>query len=79
MTRKKFCLSLHYGANSYLFFTNTEVIKFKAKDSETNAITLCLGNVSKDISVDNMNKTGFYGYFYVFSVHYDAIVVDDIY
>ena len=30
----KFCLSLHYdGANKYLF-NSTEIIKFKAKDSE---------------------------------------------
>ena len=34
VTRKKFCLSLHYNeANSYLFFNGTEIIKFKAKDS----------------------------------------------
>ena len=25
-----------------------------------------------------MKKTGFYGYVYDFSVHYDAIAVDDI-
>ena len=32
--RKKFCLSLHYnGANSYLFVNDTEIYKFKAKDS----------------------------------------------
>ena len=31
----KFCLSLHYNrANSYLFVNDTEIIKFKAKDSE---------------------------------------------
>ena len=31
----KFCLSLHYnGANSYLFVNGTEIITFKAKDSE---------------------------------------------
>ena len=30
----KFCLSVHYnGANSYLFVNSTEIIKFKAKDS----------------------------------------------
>ena len=30
----KFCLSLHYnGANSYLLVNGTEIIKFKAKDS----------------------------------------------
>ena len=35
-TKKKFCLSLHYNArNSYLFLNGTEIIKFKAKDSET--------------------------------------------
>ena len=48
VTRKKFCLSLHYnGANSYLFFNGTEIIKFKAKDSEIVAIPLCLENISK--------------------------------
>ena len=45
----KFCLSLHYnGANSYLFVNGTEIIKFKAKDSEIVATPLCLGNISKD-------------------------------
>ena len=49
----KICLSLHYnGANSYLFANGTEVIKFKAKDSEITAYPLCVGNISKDWSVD---------------------------
>ena len=53
----KFCLSLHYnGANSYLFVNGTEIIKFKAKDSEIRAYPLCLGNISKDWSKDNMKK-----------------------
>ena len=53
-TRKEFCLSLHYnGVNSYLFVNRTEIIKFKAKDSEMNPIPLCLGNTSKDFFVDN--------------------------
>ena len=30
------------------------------------------------LSVDNMKKTGFYGYFYDFNVDYDAIAIDDI-
>ena len=35
VTKKKFCLSLHYNeGNSYLFVNGTEIIKFKAKDSE---------------------------------------------
>ena len=79
VTKKKFCLSLHYnGANSYLFVNGTEIIKFKAKDSEIVASPLCLGNISKDWSVDNMKKTGFNGYVYDFSVDYDAIAVNDI-
>ena len=41
-----FCLRLHYnGANSYLFVNGTEIIKFKAKDSEIVATPLCLGNI----------------------------------
>ena len=57
VTKKKFCLSLHYnGANSYLFFNGTEIYKFKEKYSEIVATPLCLGNISKDRSTDNMNK-----------------------
>ena len=49
----KFCLSLHCnGADSYLFVNGTEIIKFKAKDSEITPYELCLGNISKDWSVD---------------------------
>ena len=74
MTKKKFWLSLHYnGANSYLFVNGTEIYKFKAKDSEIAATLLCLGNISKDWSVDNMKKTGFNSCVYGFSVDYDAI------
>ena len=79
VTNIKFCLSLHYnGANSYLFVNGTEIYKFKAKDSEIVATPLCLGNFSKDWSLDNMNKTKFNGYVYDFSVDCDATDVDDI-
>ena len=56
-TKTRFCLNLHYnGANSYLFFNGTKIIKFKAKDSEINAIPLCLGNISNNFSIDNIKK-----------------------
>ena len=78
-SRKKFCLSLHYnGANNHLFVNGAKIIKFKAKDSEIVATALCLGNISKDFSIDNMKKTGLNGYLYDFSVNYDAIAIDDI-
>ena len=32
-----------------------------AKDSKIIATPLCLGNISKDLSVDNMEKTGLNG------------------
>ena len=54
---KKSCLSLLYnGANSYLFVNGKEIHKFKAKDSEIVATPLCLENISKDCTVDNMKK-----------------------
>ena len=79
VTKKKFCLSLHYnGTNSYLFVNGMEIIKFKAKDSEIVLSPLCLGNVSKDWFIDDMKKTGFNGYVYDFSVDYNITDVDDI-
>ena len=76
---KKFCLSLHYSrADSYLFVNGTKIYKFKAKDSEIVATPLCLVNISKDWSVDNIKKPGFTGYVYDFSIDYDATDVDDI-
>ena len=57
LKQKKICLSLHdTGANSYLFVNGTEIHKFKVKYTEVVASPLCLGNISKDFSVDNMKK-----------------------
>ena len=59
VTKKKFCLSLHYnGASSYLFVNGTGIYKFKEKSSEIVPSSLCLGNISKDCSPDNMKKLG---------------------
>ena len=72
VTKKKFCLSLHYnGANSYLFVNGKEIVNFKAKGSEIVASPLCLGNISRDWSINNMKKTGLNGYVYEFSVNYN--------
>ena len=76
---KKFCLSLHYNKeNSYLFVNGTEIIKFKSKDLEVLPHLLCLGNISKDWSVDIIKKTGLRRYVSHFSVDYEGIAVDDI-
>ena len=79
VTKKKFCLSLHHnGGNSYLLVNGTEIYKSKAKDSEIAVTPLCLRNISKDWSIDNMKRTRFIGHVYDFSVDYDAITVNDI-
>ena len=70
---------LHYnGANSYLFVNGKEIVKFKAKDSDMAASPLCLGNISKDWSADNMKKTGLNGYVYEFNVDYRDVNKLDI-
>ena len=70
---------MHYnGANSYLFVNGTEIIEFKAKDSEILAYSLYLGNLSNDWLHDNMKKTGFNDYIYDFSTDYNTITVSDI-
>ena len=62
-------MSLHYnGANSYLFVKGSEIV----------ATPSCLGNISKDWSVDKMKDTGLNGYVYDSSVDYDAVAVDVI-
>ena len=54
---KRFVLSLHYnGSNSFLFVNATKVYQFKAKNSEIKDYALCLGNVSKDLKINNMKK-----------------------
>ena len=67
---KTFCLSLHYNGS--------KIHILKAKGSEIVVTPLCLGNISKDWSVDNMEETGVNGYVYDFSVDCDAIAFDDI-
>ena len=61
-----------------MFVNGTEIIKFKAKDSEMVPTPLCIGNIRKNFSENNTKKTGLNGYIYDFSVDYDAIAVDDI-
>ena len=55
---------------SKLFVNGKKIIKFKAKHSKTVASPLCLGNICKGWSTDNMTKTGINGYFYEFNVDY---------
>ena len=77
-SRKKYFKRAYNRASSYSSVNDVEIIKFKAKDSEIVATPLCLGNISKDFSVDNIEKIGLNGYVYDFSFDYDAITVNNI-
>ena len=53
----KLGLSFHYNeSNSYIFVNRFEIYKFKAKDFEIKPAPLCLGNISKNFSVDSINQ-----------------------
>ena len=80
-TGKKFVLSLHYNGNdSYLFVNGRQELKFKAKDDQIINKNLCLGNLSKEWSKSESEKTGLYGNIYDFVADYKPIVgVDPIY
>ena len=56
-SRKVFVLSLHCnGRNSFLFVNATKICQSKAQDSEIKPYPLCLGNISKDYTIDNMKE-----------------------
>ena len=70
---------MHYnGASSCLFANGKEIYKFTAKDSEIIPYELCLKNISKGWSVDDMKKTGLKGCVYDFKVDHDSIFVSGI-
>ena len=75
----KQCLSLHCsGSNSFLFVNATKIYQFKAKESEVKKYSLCLGNISKGLTANNMKKTELNGYVYEFSVNYNIIDTSNI-
>ena len=77
---KRFVLSLHYnGSNSFLFVNTTKIQKFKAKESEIKDYVLCLGNISKDIAINNLKKkTGLKGVAHFVSVDFNPIDTNDV-
>ena len=69
--RKRFALSLHYnGIKSFLIVNATKIYQLKAKDSEIRDYTLCLGNILKYFTVNNMKKSGLKG-----SVHFFPLIL----
>ena len=54
---KTFVLSAHCnGSNIFLFVNATKIYQFNGKDTEIKDGTLCLGNISKDLTFNNIKK-----------------------
>ena len=54
---KSFVLSLSYnGNNRFLFVNATKLYQFKAKHYEIKSCPLCLENISKDFTANNLRK-----------------------
>ena len=77
---KRFALSLNYDeSNSFLFVNATNIYQFKAKDSQIRYYALCLGNISKDYTVNSMKKkTGLKGVVNFFFFLSNPIGTNDI-
>ena len=70
---------MHYnGDNGYLFVNGVGQVRFKAADSEIKPYQLCLGNISKDFSSVEAQKTGLHGYVYDSNVDYNTVGNDKI-
>ena len=66
-------LSLHYnGSNSFLFVNTVKLDQFKAKSSKIKPWPLCLGNIPKNFTFNNMKKKALKGSVKDFSVDYNA-------
>ena len=73
-------VSLHYNeSNSFLFVNAAKIYQYKSEVSEIKPYIPCLGNISKDFTMDNMRKTGLNGVVKVFPVDYFAIGNNDIF
>ena len=56
-SRKRSVWTLNYnGSNSLLFVNAIKIYQFKAKGSKIKDYALCLGNISKDFTINNMKK-----------------------
>lgn len=76
--QKELCLSLLFnGVDSHMLVKGVEINKFKATHSEIIVAPLYLGNVSKDLLIDDMKITERYGFVYDFPSNYGSIDFDD--
>lgn len=71
--KKVFVLSLHFNGNNSFLFVNLKLHQLKAKDLAMKLYPLCLVNIWKDFTINNIKKTALKGSATVFSVDCKAI------
>ena len=71
--KKVFVLSLHFNGNNSFLFVNLKLHQLKAKDLAMKLYPLCLVNIWKDFTINNIKKTALKGNVTVFSVYYKVI------
>ena len=64
--------------NSFFIFNAKKVYQFNAKHSEIKYYSMCLGNVSKDFTINNTKKTGLKGVVKVFVVDFNPVDANNI-
>ena len=62
-----------------MFINAIKVYQYKAKNSEIKDYALCLGNISKDFTINNFSKkTGLKGNVNFFSADFNPIDTNDL-
>ena len=61
-----------------IFVNAAKIYQFKEKGSEIKPYELCLGNISKGFTIDNIKKTGLNRVVRDFSVNYNFIDTSNI-
>ena len=70
--------SLHYSVSSSYYVTDAKIYQLKTKDSEIKDYEQCLGNISKDFTINNMKKTGLKEIVNCFSADFNLIDTNNI-
>ena len=77
--RRKFCFSLDYGDNSYLFVNEEKIFKFKADNKNVTFPTqFYLGSICNGFDATESREVSLKENVYDFSVYYNAIDKSDI-
>ena len=56
-TEAQYSINFAQPSNSFLFINATKIFQFKVKNSEIKKYALCLGNISKDFTINEVIRS----------------------